>query len=361
MTAHNRRTQLLRAMPREINEKREKKQRRCSMGKTIKFNLICDGTPVRTTEDLRNHFSVEDVLEYYNNGLLVRWLAVRQYESELEKVKGICATEAVEIVKALAEIFEVETDRGKLAEDTYIVEYRKKRKEDIRSLEAAEYEVEQVVQRYHKGYQELVDTITDNKDNMPKIKAAVAEIDRSYFKLFRLNHRNLLNLLIQSAPMAVFAMLMNENMRKCYLLTEEEENRTKEISADKAEMNKKIAELLRSYENLKEILGDNLKEFSGKTDSYWKDIEPKGKQYMILRIESGNYVREAGVSGGDKGTEDINNKFLIFDGIDYMSNSVTARLLYMEVEGSAVVSPAVESIINSLKDCRVSVNQLMGI
>ena len=35
------------------------------MAKTIKFNLICDNTPVRTIEDLQNNFSIEDVLNYY--------------------------------------------------------------------------------------------------------------------------------------------------------------------------------------------------------------------------------------------------------------------------------------------------------
>ncbi len=42
------------------------------MAKTIKFNLICDNEPIRTIEDLQNHFSVEDVLAYYHNGLLLR-------------------------------------------------------------------------------------------------------------------------------------------------------------------------------------------------------------------------------------------------------------------------------------------------
>ena len=42
------------------------------MAKTIKFNLICDNTPVRTIEDLQNNFSIEDVLDYYRNGLLRR-------------------------------------------------------------------------------------------------------------------------------------------------------------------------------------------------------------------------------------------------------------------------------------------------
>ena len=53
-----------------------------NMAKTIKFNLICDGKPVRSIEDLQNNFSIEDILDYYNNKLLHRWLEVRGYEKE---------------------------------------------------------------------------------------------------------------------------------------------------------------------------------------------------------------------------------------------------------------------------------------
>ncbi len=35
------------------------------MAKTIKFNLILDGNPVRDIEDLRDNFSIEDILEVY--------------------------------------------------------------------------------------------------------------------------------------------------------------------------------------------------------------------------------------------------------------------------------------------------------
>lgn len=31
------------------------------MAKTIKFNLICDNTPVRTIEDLQNNFSMSSL------------------------------------------------------------------------------------------------------------------------------------------------------------------------------------------------------------------------------------------------------------------------------------------------------------
>lgn len=44
------------------------------MAKTIKFNLICDGYLARTIEDLQDHFSVEDLLDYYEKGLLAKRL-----------------------------------------------------------------------------------------------------------------------------------------------------------------------------------------------------------------------------------------------------------------------------------------------
>lgn len=52
---------------------------------------------------------------------------------------------------------------------------------------------------------------------------------------------------------------------------------------------------------------------------------------MIISMESGDFVRSAGISGGDLGRDDILNKFVIVDGIDYKSNSSTHQLLYMEV------------------------------
>ena len=66
-----------------------------TMAKTIKFNLICDNNPIRTIDDLQNNFSIEDVLAYYNNQLLHRWLEVRDYKEELEKVRAITDRKSV--------------------------------------------------------------------------------------------------------------------------------------------------------------------------------------------------------------------------------------------------------------------------
>ncbi len=49
------------------------------MAKTIKFNLILDDKPVRTIEELQENFCIDDILEFYEKGLLQKWLKVRGY------------------------------------------------------------------------------------------------------------------------------------------------------------------------------------------------------------------------------------------------------------------------------------------
>ena len=93
------------------------------MAKTIKFNLICDKKPVRTLEDLQNNFSIEDVLNYYNNKLLHRWLQVREYKEELDAVNKIKSVRPIDIIGDLIKIFSIEQDQTKVAEKIYMLEY----------------------------------------------------------------------------------------------------------------------------------------------------------------------------------------------------------------------------------------------
>ena len=66
--------------------------------KTIKFNLVCDNHQIRTLDDLRNHFSVEDVLQYFRDKVLEKWLTVRGYTDELEAVKNIKGGSPLDII-----------------------------------------------------------------------------------------------------------------------------------------------------------------------------------------------------------------------------------------------------------------------
>lgn len=303
------------------------------MAKTIKFNLICDDKPVRTIEDLQNNFSIEDVLAYYNNKLLNRWLKVRGYTEELEKVNAISSEKPIEIIKELIKIFGIVYDEKKLNESVYILEYLDERKELCDIYDKENYKTKTIIDDYEMGYRQLVEGILENPDDIAKIKANIAKMVTDYAWVLNLDHRNLFYALKDKSMLAIMCLLMNEKSRDYYLPIENknEDGTTYTTSnSDKEAMFKIICSMISTYD-FKTALGENLISFAGVTDGYWKDLEPKGKKYMIISMGYGDYVRSAGLSGGDLSSADITDKFVIVDGIDYKSNSETRQLLYMEV------------------------------
>ena len=294
------------------------------MAKTIKFNLILDGEPIRTIEDLKKNFSIEDILEVYNNRLLHKWLEVRGYSDSLEKVNLIKFDTNIEIIKKLIEIFEIEFDDSKVEESIAILNYTSEREVLLEYYNKLNYKTKAVIDDYHAGYDSIIIDIIENKDNMPKIKANIKEIADNYMGLFNLNHRELYNTLISNAPLAVFAILMNNKMREYFISSENSSENTVLI-------NRNIKEFVEKESILKEKLGKELRVFGGDTEAYWKDIEPQNKRFMIISMKNGNYVRNASKFGEELSSFDVNNNFVILNGIDYKSNNSYHELLYMEV------------------------------
>ena len=306
------------------------------MAKTIKFSLICDDKPVRTIEDLQENFSIEDVLKYYQNGLLLRWLEVRGYEAEYKKVSEIREIEALEIVKELIKIFDIEADEKKVEEGVYMLQFIEERKELCEAYKHDSFKAQGIVDDYQTGFNQLIDGIIENPNDVARIKANIAELMSGYKWAMDLNHRQLFWELKEISPLAIMCFLMNDEARKYYLpMPVRKDNVSDEAEkkvniADKSDMYNAICSMLESSDFVSR-LGDNLHIFAGVTDGYWKDLETKGKKYMIISMGSGDYVRSAGLQGGDLASTDIKNKFVIVDGIDYKSNASYRHLLYMEV------------------------------
>ena len=305
------------------------------MAKTIKFNLICDEKPIRTIEDLQNNFSIEDVLSYYNNKLLHRWLNVRGYNLELEKVSSITSSDPMEIIKELICIFDVSSDIEKIEENIYMLKYLDERKELCTIYEKENYKANKIIDDYENGYRQLVNGILDNPTDVAIIKANIAEIVTNYEWVLTIDHRSLFYTLHSESSLAIMCLLMNEKSRKYYLPVEitMEDGSTildTEEDFDKKAMFNSICQMI-TESSFEESLGGTLMTFAGMTDGYWKDLEPKGKKYMIISMGNGDYVRSAGQSGGDLSSTDIKNNFVIVDGIDYKSNSNIRKLRYMEV------------------------------
>lgn len=307
------------------------------MAKTIKFNLICDEKPIRTIEDLQENFSIEDVLKYYNNGLLVRWLNVRGYNVEAGKVSSIESEKALDVIKELIKIFNIEADEKKIEEGVYILQYLEESKECVKLYSENSFKTQEILADYQSGYQHLVDEIMDNPDNVAIIKANISEMVDRYSWAMALNHREFFWQLIDKSYLAVMCLLMNEKTRHYYLPVEigkDELSNTViydiQDNVDKRNMYKKICEISKES-NFVEHLGENVHVFSGVTDGYWKDLETKEKKYMIISMKAGNFVRAAGLQGGDLASTDIVDKFVIISGVDYKSNFSYQELVYMEV------------------------------
>lgn len=307
------------------------------MAKTIKFNLVCDQKPVRTIEDLQNNFSIEDVLSYYHNGLLTRWLEVRGYEEELEKVKTITETEDLNIIRELIEIFGVAADDDKVAEDIYILDYLQERRELLDCYREENYKTQSIIEDYAAGYWELVVELLEYPDNIASIKECIKMMVNDYPWVLKLDHRRLFyTLTTHDGWLALMCMLMVDECRKYYLPIESKDEEGELVldiatDEDKKSMYDSLCYFVRFTEQMKKELGDDLHSFAGITDGYWKDLEPKGKKFMIISMEEDDFVRSAGNRDEEFSSSDIKEKFLILDGIDYKSNNAGHTLLYMEV------------------------------
>lgn len=317
------------------------------MAKTVKFNLICDGKPVRTVDDLRENFSIEDVLAYYHNQLLHRWLSVRGYTNLLEKVEEIKADNSMDIIKALIRIFDVEVDEKKVEESVYILQYKEEHEELLSIYKKSDDQTKAIIEDHQTGYIQLVEKILDNSNDISIIRAAISEMIERYYWIMQINQIHLFYTLFHKAPMAIFVMLTHKQTRELYLpqiiVTTKDDGTTvneKDISKsyDDPSMGQFMTFKSGIYSlictmisNAEKILGDNLMTFAGVTDGYWKDLEPSGKRFMIIDMKTGNFVRSAGKAGEELGYSDISNAFLILNGIDYKSNNATHKLLYMEV------------------------------
>lgn len=86
--------------------------------KQVKFNLYVDEQKIRTIAELEHHFNIDDLLEWYEQGILQKWLYVRGYKQQLEKIEAIAANEKMEIAKEIITIFDFSEEQSKRALDS---------------------------------------------------------------------------------------------------------------------------------------------------------------------------------------------------------------------------------------------------
>lgn len=317
------------------------------MAKTIKFNLKCDNASVRTLDDLREHFCIQDILDYFKNGLLARWLNVHGYKDELEKLSNIQSTTDEDLVVQIATVLDVECDENIIKESLAIIEYEKDSNKIHQQYAAGLEKENEFLKEYQNRYEALLKEIIENKDDYSKIKAATKSLVKNFSWMLNLNYERLFYKMVDQAPLALFCFISIKELRKYYvpeMSSDSDGTEAWDIDIDygedlnkfryfetKRNMYKVLCDLVKSKNQLSSLLGDNLKVYSSNTQRYWKDIEPDdSKKYLILAMEQGAMVRALKDQNEELRCADINEKFVVLKGIDYKNNT-SSKLFYMEV------------------------------
>ncbi|MBS4912981.1 MAG: hypothetical protein KHZ77_02315 [Veillonella sp.] len=351
------------------------------MTKTIKFNLKCNNQQIRTIENLQHNFVIEDILTYYEKGILDRWLTVHGYEDELKLLRNIKSEDSVEIIRELLKIFNIETNDEEFEKSVYLLGFQADKKKQLLETEKRNYNVKQIIEDYKINYEKIIKAIVDHPTDMPLIKTCINQLMNDYKWIFELNYKELFWLFTKKSQHAIMALLMNSDSRDYFLpikvgekpntklgalLNEKKEKarelgrgisddeafiicqRLKRINAeldrgdefeplldiennrDKAEMFYEIENIIKS-EDFITRLGNDIKRHVGTTKGRWNNIEPRSSKCMIIKLEGAADIRPKDKEDVILSNEDVKNKFLIIDGIDYKSKLDIGSLLYMEI------------------------------
>ena len=333
------------------------------MAKTIKFNLYCDGHPVRTLEDLREHFSMEDVLEYLNNGMLARWLDIRGYTAEKEQVEQITADNDRDRLWALVNIFDIDADQKEVTERAQQLDWKNRQKALSAAYQASGESRQRILDDYFSGYKNAVETILTNLEDYGSIKSAVADIDEHYQEAFDLQYKQLIERIYGAVrkdahmPTALLALFTRPHMRAKYLPEADTPGSSiKGIDSLAGRSSTSCFSGMRSlalsrpqYKQIMEYAQDTVpKEYDynlkppfhvvrGESGGGDKLIQRSGQQVMVIKVESSdrNYVQVSAANGENAHSYYeingmINGRFVLLDGLR-CKLSQDDKLWYMEV------------------------------
>ena len=220
----------------------------------IKFNLNFGGEQIRTLDNLRDNFSIEDVLDVYSNGLLVKWLDVHNHKGELEQVNAIHATDARGILTELIRIFGISDDPEEIQDSLSVLDYleeRKKVHEDMKAHGIPDYEKvkkerdelarqiekmkeaqetdtsepevhEETPKLSKKTYEALVQEIINNHKDLNHIYDCLDVITADYSDVLAERYSELFNRLYNSVPHVCYALLGHSATRLFYTFTPRE-------------------------------------------------------------------------------------------------------------------------------------------
>ena len=323
--------------------------------KEIKFNLSYANKSIKTLDELKDDCNIDMLLETLDNGLLARWLNA---QGEKELSQKVTAIDKSDYRKAIKELLSVLFGKEASVYEQAFSELFTLRQKEINRLENLEKLAEkenEIITQYHKNYNETLEALKISSNDYPKLKALMQVLYEQYKGLLSLDKERFYNDFKEGYPLVVLSLIANRSLRQFFFDSEDKikkvyddvipqlsieqnlKNIMKKIKENDSSVSE-IATFIQTDEQLqefKEKYGEtkfgciftssgkwysdfipassfttdfyyisqeklsvpHIKIYSGQTDAYWKDLEPKDKIFMIISIETGNKLRNAGSNG----------------------------------------------------------------
>ena len=213
------------------------------MAKVLKFGLMLDDCNVRSLEGLQEHFVIEDVLKYFEDGTLSRWLKVWGYKEQLAAVEAIDkALDKKDIVLQLANIFGIEdVDAADIEKALSVFSYLDKKQKFQVTVQGNALFKKQAVEEYLAGYEALIQDMINKASEQdiedPDIdvfKEDVQKLEQDYLPLVKLSFSELyFRLRRRKSAKAIFCMSRSNALKKlfkrCPACVKEDYERLKEL------------------------------------------------------------------------------------------------------------------------------------
>lgn len=349
--------------------------------KKIKFALLLGDKPCRSLDNIRDNFNAEDIIKNFDNGVLLKWLKIYNLDELYSKASLIDKNSGNKLNELLDLFFEDKAKKEELLKNYKKEKERKIKEEKQRIEEEKRLEAEnkkRLEEEYKKNYESVVKSIIKKKKDYDFIKNAISENNKilmeNYSDFFEklkskecifgilsvlanadtrdyfLNDKSIMKSIKDNVIKGIdrpSLTNLNKEIDKCLAVNTNKGIYKKNIDLFAENYMKKINSVL-GHESLhvfEEKCGAILDGPNTKYDYIFDKIKiyrevnkkndfipvVKNKKCLILHINSDVII----ISFKDKNKsytyKDIDNKFLILDGINCKSSSKLAELIYMEI------------------------------
>ena len=342
------------------------------MLKRIKFNVLLGDKYCKNLEEVKNNFNIHDILYYFDKGTLEKWLEVQNLKDMCEKVSKIDKNaNTLKKIDSLIDIFyEDENNKESIKEmhkeAAYIMGLENKKRDDLEILSKNAFKEKEVIDNYFKNYEYIINMMQEKKEDYDLIKSLVKNIQDNFLNLFVYDFNNFfMRLKAAKCIFGILSVFANEKTRKYFLNNDNIMKETSKIfsyytenpsndmnsfynnnfsrfwgginnysssnNTNKNNSNKKTVFTIfdQKIEDYK-YLENRIKVYSKTSDNIYSTVI-ENKKYLILCANSNITITSSEDKNKSYTYKDINNKFLILDGINLQSVREFAYLVYMEI------------------------------